>query len=121
MNPHKRPVTVLIIACLYIAVGVLGFGYHLRELLALQKDSLWVEGTELVALVCGIFLLRGQNWARWVAVAWAALHVIVSALNAFHGIVVHSLLFVLITWLLFRPEAAGYCSRLVGTAMKEQN
>ena len=108
MNANKRPVTVLIIACLYIAVGVLGFGYHFRELLALQKDSVWVEGTELVALVCGFFLFRAQNWARWVAIAWAALHVIVSVLNAFHGIVVHSVLFVVIVWLLFRPEAGRY-------------
>jgi hypothetical protein len=99
---------VLIIACLYIAVGMLGFGYHLRELLTLQKDSVWVELTELVALASGVFLLRGQNWARWVAVAWVALHVIVSVLNTFHGIVVHSLLFILIAWLLFRPEAARY-------------
>ncbi|MGH9450425.1 MAG: hypothetical protein ACRD11_07760 [Terriglobia bacterium] len=108
MNANKRPVTVLIIACLYIAVGVLAFGYHFRELQTLQKDSVWVEGTELVALACGVFLLRGQNWARWVAVAWIALHMIVSALNAFHGIVVHSALFVLIVWLLFRPEAGRY-------------
>ncbi|HEY1809109.1 MAG TPA: hypothetical protein VGG42_11140 [Acidobacteriaceae bacterium] len=99
---------MLIIACLYIVVGVLGFGYHLRDLLALQKDSVWVEGTELMALVCAVFLLRGQNWARWLAVAWAALHVVVSALNAFQGIVAHSVLFVLISWLLFRPEAGRY-------------
>jgi len=32
----------------------------------------------------------------------------VSVLNTFHGIVVHSLLFILIAWLLFRPEAARY-------------
>jgi hypothetical protein len=108
MNANKRPVTVLIIACMYIAVGILGFGYHLRELLELQNDSVWVELTELGALACGVFLLRGQNWARWVAVAWIALHVIVSVLNTFHGIVVHSLLFILIAYPLFRPEAARY-------------
>ncbi|HZZ39483.1 MAG TPA: hypothetical protein VFE06_10145 [Acidobacteriaceae bacterium] len=108
MNAGQRPVPVLIVACLFIAVGVLGFGYHFRELLTLQKDNLWVEGTELTALVCAVFLLRGRNWARWLAVAWAALHVMVSALNAFHGIVAHSVLFVLISWLLFRPEAGRY-------------
>ncbi len=108
MNANKRPVTVLIVACMFIAVGVLGFGYHLRELLTLQKDSVWVELTELLALVCGVFLLRGQNWARWVAVAWVALHVMVSVLNTSHGIVVHSFLFMLTAWLLFRTEAARY-------------
>ena len=66
---------------LYIAVGVLGLGCHFRELLAMQKDSVWVETTELVAIVCAVFLLRGQNWARWVAVAWAAFHVLISVLN----------------------------------------
>ena len=29
MNANKRPVTVLIIACMYIAVGMLGFGFGL--------------------------------------------------------------------------------------------
>jgi hypothetical protein len=108
MKTNKRPVTVLIVACVYIAVGVLGFGYHFRELLAMQKDSVWVETTEIVAIVCGVFLWRGQNWARWVALAWAAFHVMVSVLNAFHGVVVHSMLLVVIAWLLFRPESAEY-------------
>jgi len=40
---------------------MLGFGYHLRELLTLQKDSVWVELTELVALVCGVFCCAGRT------------------------------------------------------------
>jgi hypothetical protein len=39
MNANKRPVTVLIIACTYIAVGMLGFGYHLHELLTPKKTA----------------------------------------------------------------------------------
>lgn len=105
MNTSKRPVAVWIVAVVYLAVGVLGLGYHFRELLAMQKDSVWVETTELVAIVCAVFLLRGQNWARWVAVAWAAFHVLISVLNAYHGVVVHSVLLVVIAWLLFRGRA----------------
>ncbi|MGA7106495.1 MAG: hypothetical protein WBV28_15250 [Terracidiphilus sp.] len=108
MNTSKRPVAVWIVAVVYLAVGVLGLGYHFRELLAMQKDSVWVETTELVAIVCAVFLLRGQNWARWVAVAWAAFHVLISVLNAYHGVVVHSVLLVVIAWLLFRGKSAEY-------------
>jgi hypothetical protein len=32
MNANQRPVTVLILSCLYIAVGAIGFAYHLRDL-----------------------------------------------------------------------------------------
>lgn len=39
---------------------MLGFGYHLGELLTLQKDSVWVELTELVALASGVFLPRAE-------------------------------------------------------------
>jgi hypothetical protein len=111
MKTSKRPVSVWIVAGVYLAVGVLGLGYHFRELLAMQKDSVWVETTELVAIVCGVFLLRGQNWARWVAVAWAAFHIVISVLNGMHGVVVHSVLLVVIAWLLFRRQSAEYFGR----------
>jgi hypothetical protein len=108
MKASQRPVAVWIVACVYLMVGVLGLGYHFRELLAMQKDSVWVEATELVAIVCGVFLFRGKNWARWVAVAWAAFHVVISVLNGMQGVVVHSVLLVAIAWLLFRPGSAEY-------------
>jgi hypothetical protein len=31
MNSRKQPVSILILSCLYIAVGSLGFVYHFRE------------------------------------------------------------------------------------------
>ena len=34
MNDNKRPISILVLACVYIAVGVLGFVFHFRELLA---------------------------------------------------------------------------------------
>jgi len=70
MNENKRPVSVLAVACLYIFVGTVGFVFHFKELLAGHPDAWGIEITELVALVSGIFLLRGQNWARWLALAW---------------------------------------------------
>jgi len=36
---NKRPVSMMVLAWLYIAVGTIGFDYHFHELLALQYDG----------------------------------------------------------------------------------
>ena len=35
----------------------------------------------VAAVVAGVFMLRGRNWARWLALAWMASHV---AISVFH-------------------------------------
>jgi hypothetical protein len=111
MNSNKRPLSVTILACVYIAVGAIGFAYHFTNLLAkgaFQDDGLWIELTEFVAIVCGAFMLRGHDWARWVALAWMVFHVILSAFHAFGEFAVHCLFCAVIAWFLFRPAAARY-------------
>ena len=108
MNSNPRPISVLVIACLYLAVGVLGFAFHFHELLAHHSDAVWAELTELVAIVCGVFLLRGHNWARWLALAWIAFHVALSAFNNFREFAIHALICVGIAWLLLRSDANRY-------------
>jgi hypothetical protein len=108
MNAIKRPISVTIIACVYLAVGTLALVYHFRELLSLQRDSVSIELTEFLAVVSGAFMLRGHNWARWLALAWIAFHVILSIVESDHGLAIHGLLAVVIAWILFRPEAARY-------------
>ena len=104
----KRPMSITILACVYLAVGVIGFAFHFRGLLAGQPDAVAAELTELVAVVCGIFLLRGHNWARWLALAWIAFHVVLSAFRAIPEFVIHAVFCVAIAWILFRSEAARY-------------
>lgn len=108
MNGDRRPISVTILACVYLAVGVVGFAAHFHELLARQPDAVSIELTELVAVLCGAFLLRGHNWARWVALAWIAFHVVLSAFHAIPEFVIHALFCAAIAWILFRPEAARY-------------
>ena len=108
MNWTKRPLSVTILGCVYIAVGIVGFAYHFTELLARPYDDVWVELTEFLAIVCGVFLLRGHNWARWVALAWIAFHVILSAFHALPEFAIHCLFCAAIAWFLFRPAAARY-------------
>ena len=108
MNANKRPISVTILACVYLAVGVGGFAIHFHELLARHPDAVGIEVTELTAIVCGVFLLRGQNWARWLALAWIAFHVILSAFHAIPELVIHAVFCAVFAWVLFRPEAVRY-------------
>jgi hypothetical protein len=108
MKVKTRPISVTILACVYLAIGAIGFVVHFRELLAGHQDAWGIELTELVAILCGAFLLRGHNWARWLALAWIAFHVILSAFHAIPELAVHALFCIAIAWILFRPEAARY-------------
>jgi hypothetical protein len=114
VNPNKRPLSITILGCLYIGVGSVGFVYHLYEILATQafhNDDFLAEFIEFVAIVCGAFMLRGHNWARWVALAWIAVHVVLSAFRAFPEFAIHGLFCAAIAWILLRPEAARYFRR----------
>ena len=114
MNPNKRPLSVTILGCVYIGVGSVGFVYHFREILArpaFHYDDLLVELIEFVAIVCGAFILRGHNWARWVALVWIACHVALSAFRAFPEFAIHGLFCAAISWILLRSEAARYFRR----------
>jgi hypothetical protein len=107
----NRPLTVTIIAWIYVAVGAGGFALHASEILKyrpFQSDVLWVLGLSLLAIVCGVWMLRGCNWARWLAVAWLAFHVAISAFHTRQELIVHSVLLVVFAYLLFRPEATAY-------------
>jgi hypothetical protein len=52
-------------------------------------------------------MLRGHNWARWLAVAWMAFHVAIS-FPEISKLAIHSLLLVAIAWLLFRSDARAW-------------
>ena len=108
MNANKRPISVTILACVYLAVGALGFAYHFRELLSLQQDIVWAELTELLAIVSGAFMLRGHDWARWLALAWMVFHVVLSAFHSPRELAIHGLICAVIAWILFRSQATRY-------------
>lgn len=103
----RPPAAILFIAILYVAVGAIGFVGHFRDSLASPREGVWIELTEFLALLSGIFMLRGQNWARWLAVAWIAFHVALSY-GVPRELAVHTVFLALIMWILFRPEAARY-------------
>ena len=105
MNANKRPLSVVLIACLYLLVGAGSFVLNLHAFG--HPDFYWIEITETIAVIAGVFMLLGQNWARWLALLWMAFHVAIG-FETPQKLVMHSLFFVLIAWVLFRQEARLY-------------
>lgn len=111
MNANKRPIGVTILALVFIAVGTTGFVYHFPGFQAhdlFHYDAVWIEVTELLAVICGAFLLLGHHWARWLALGWMIFHVLLSAFDAFGEFAIHTLFCAVIVWVLFRSDSASY-------------
>jgi hypothetical protein len=107
----KRSLSVTIIGCLFIAAGIIGLAYHLTEF-KIQRpfkyEIIWVSLLRLLAILGGVFVLLGRNWARWLLLVWIAFHVILSVFHSWAELIMHSLLFALVAYLLFRPKASPY-------------
>jgi len=107
---NKRPLSVTIIGFIFIAAGVIGFAYHAADFKTHRRfaEIVWVCLLRLLAILAGVFLLRGHNWARWLLLVWIAYHVVLSAFHSRSELIVHSLLFAVVAYLLFRPRASAY-------------
>ena len=110
----NRPLTVLIVSGLFIAAGAVGFVHHLTDLKIskpVESELVWISVVNLLAIVSGIFMLLGKNWARWLALAWLAFHVAISFIHSMQQVVFHAVLLVLIGYFLYRPEVRTYFTR----------
>lgn len=105
---NKRPLSVTLLGCAYLAVGAGGMLAHFPGFHSWRYDDLLVEFTELLALLGGALILTGKSRARWLAVAWMAFHVILSAFHSAPETALHGFFLALIVWVLFRPAAARY-------------
>lgn len=114
MATTGRPVSVTIVAWIYILAGIGGIAAHISEFNArhpLDSDSIMALIVRILAIVAGAFMLRGSNWARWLAIAWIAFHVLLSAFHPVRELVVHCVLFAVFAYLLFRSAATAYFAR----------
>jgi hypothetical protein len=108
---------VIVVSGLFIVAGSVGLAYHATELRTISPfpfEAVWVCLIRLLAIVCGVFLLRGRNWARWGVIVWLAYHVVLSAFHSAMAVVVHTLLLVVIGYLLLRPRVSAYFRRAAG-------
>lgn len=107
----NRPLSVTLIAALFIGAGAVGLAYHASKLTSWKPvpyGPLWTCLVRLLAIVFGAFMLRGSNWARWGALVWLAWHVVLSAFHSWAGLLIHTLLLAVIGFFLLRPPAAAF-------------
>ena len=69
-----------------------------------------VHLSRLAAVVAGVFMLYGRNWARWLLVIWIIFHIVLSALHSIFQLLLHALIFTVILYFLFRRESSAYFS-----------
>jgi uncharacterized membrane protein len=103
----KRPIPVTILGCLFIVVGLVGLAYHLSR----QPLDSWVALISLirvVAVVGGVFMLKGRNWARWLMLGWLAFHVGVSAFHSLSDCIAHAVLLLVVAYFLLTPPDSQY-------------
>lgn len=103
----KRPLSVTILAWLFIAVGVVSFIYGF-PLHGVHADDFLAESVRLSGIVAGLFILRGENWARWLALSWIAFHAGLSAFHSLRETAIHTLFCIVFAIILFRPNATQY-------------
>jgi hypothetical protein len=111
--------SVTLVACVFVLAGAVGIAYHARDLVdpGFQVGTVWVLLLRLAAIVAGVFLLRGANWARVLAVAWMAYHVVLSAFHTMPELLAHLVFLTVIVAVLLHPSAAAFFVR----AKREKN
>jgi chromate transport protein ChrA len=107
LNPMKRPFPVTILGCLFIVAGLVGLVYHLSER-PLDHRIVLVSTIRIIAVVGGVFLLLGHNWARWLVLAWLLFHVVMSAFHSLSNSIAHLVLLLVVGYFLLRPPASKY-------------
>jgi hypothetical protein len=102
----KRPFGITFLGWLFMAVGLIGVAYHVKD--GFDRWTILIVAVRAIAIVGGIFLLKGRNWARWLLLAWAAFHVFVGALHSPSNAIAHFVLLGVIAYFLLTPPASGY-------------
>lgn len=107
----KRPISVAIVSWIYILAGIGGIAAHITEFdlrHPFSNDGVLALVVRALAIVAGAFMLRGANWARWLAIVWIGCHVILSGFHSAPEMAVHALLLAVFTYFLCRRQANDY-------------
>jgi hypothetical protein len=108
VSTNQRARSITVIGYLFVVTGLVGLAYHVPDLAAphlFRFEILWVLILRLLAIVGGVFLLRGASWARWLLIGWLAYHVVLSAWHSISELVFHAVLLVVIAYVLLRTRA----------------
>jgi hypothetical protein len=108
---RRRMPSILAVGVLFLVLGVLDVWRGVAPMFGgasrLATDDMQVLAIGIAALVGGGFVLRGQNWARWLLAVWMLLHVVISVGHP-GELIAHLVIFGFVAFLLFRPRAAAH-------------
>ena len=115
---QERPVrtprrSVLAVGVLFLVLGALDVYRGLAPLLTsaprwhMATDDVELLVIGIAAIVGGLYVLRGEKWARWLLAAWMALHVAIS-IGQPSALLAHVAIFGFVAYLLFRPGASAH-------------
>jgi len=119
---NKRPHSITVISWIFIAVGSIALfttlllplfdttaAHRMTELKLQHPLEFWLAPVlRILALLGGVFMLYGFNWARWLLVAWMGYHIILSVFHSRFQVLMHILIFAVLLYFLFRPRASAY-------------
>lgn len=107
----NRPFPIIFTAFIFIIAGFVGIAYHANEYFepsSVKYEMVWALIVRVLAIVCGLLLLRRVKWARWLAIIWLVYHVVLSSFHSASETIVHFVLLVIVFFLLFRPNSSAY-------------
>ncbi len=116
-SARARLWSVIVVGVIFLALGVLDIARGLAPLFSsghMAMDDAEVFAIGIAAIVGGVYVIRGENWARWLLAVWMAFHVAISVGQP-RQLVAHLVIFGFIAFLLFRRRASPYFAR-TGTA-----
>ncbi len=113
---HPRPRSITIIGWVFIVFGSISLiaallplgGITFAQWIPELKAHWMVYLARMIAVVAGVFMLYGRNWARWLLVVWMVFHVVVSALHSVMQLLLHVVIFAVILYFVFRRQASAY-------------
>lgn len=105
------PLPIVITAFTFIIAGFVGIAYHADEYFepsSIRYELIWVIFIRALAVVCGFLLLSRVKWARWLAIAWLAYHVVLSLFHSVSETITHFVLLAIVSILLFMPNSSAF-------------
>jgi hypothetical protein len=117
----KRPQSITLVSAIFILVGTAGLLADLwplvtsggaAQLAKLRADGLadvapaW--GLRLLAIVGGVALRGGHNWARWFLAAWMLIHVGISLFHSLAEVLAHCAIFGPLCYAMFRAPTQPF-------------
>lgn len=105
----RRPLSLTIFSILLILIGAAGFvGHFPAHRPPYHSDDFLPDLLELILITAAVFILRGRNWARWLALAWITFHLAISFYDSLRKVIAHSIILLIFVAFLFSRGARAW-------------